>query len=397
MSPETLLKSLRKGPGTGWAVGVSGGPDSLGLLAWLKPYAEKLQIPLYAVIVNHGLRPEAKAEAEQVLQWVTRFGVLGEVRTLSPKQGGENLQTFAREGRYEAFDQFMQGKRLSHLFLGHTQEDQAETLLHRFLRGTDYLGAQGMHPLSSRITDTGYTYTLARPFLDNPKTELHQHWKTKVITDPSNHNPDFSRVRHRHFLEQETPHELLVTAQKFSALGKAHEEALQPFWKNSYACHDGWGSLNREAFRALPPLHQDMVLRRILQTYGTRPTQGYPPRTRSLETLLPELLDGKGKLTVHGTLIEIQPQLLRFSREFSKISAKALPLLPHGMMWDHRYKIAWTDKTEGLAVHALGPLFSQLREYTDTPYEIGQTFPGIFRNKDLVAHPLEGEFISFEV
>jgi tRNA(Ile)-lysidine synthase len=192
---NTLFSDLASAPAL--VLAVSGGPDSTALLLLAAQWrARRKNGPrLIAVTVDHGLRKEAAAEARQAARLARKLGVPH--RTLrwtgtKPKSG---LQEKARAMRYRLLSGAAAKAGASHILTAHTLDDQAETVLMRFLRGSGPTGLAGM----ARETRLG-ALTLTRPFLTIPKARLLATlWKAKIsfAEDPSNRDPRFTRVRLR--------------------------------------------------------------------------------------------------------------------------------------------------------------------------------------------------------
>src|SRR6267142_1543016 len=141
---------------------VSGGPDSIALMwlaaRWRRALARGPR--LIAVTVDHGLRPEAAAEAREVKRLARELDLPH--RTLrwtgaKPKTG---LPAAARAARYRLLAQAARTSGATHILTAHTRDDQAETLLMRLLRGSGIGGLAAMARESERDG-----VLLARPFL----------------------------------------------------------------------------------------------------------------------------------------------------------------------------------------------------------------------------------------
>ncbi len=163
------------GPAGPLVVAVSGGADSVALLA----LAVATGRPTSAVHVDHGLRPGSAAEAAPVADlcaaWGARFGS----RTVQVADGPD-LESRARAARHAVLP--------ADALLGHTADDQAETVLLRLLRGTGPSGLAAMRPdrhplLRLRRADT---------------EALCAHLGVVPFEDPSNRDPRFTRNRVRH-------------------------------------------------------------------------------------------------------------------------------------------------------------------------------------------------------
>lgn len=200
--PPTLLRLVERalqGPcalpqGAQLAVAVSGGPDSMSLLHALSILRARLNFELYALSVDHGLRPEARAEVDVVAEFAAQLAVPFQSVQLKLAPGG-NLQARARAARYEALWALVdQISPQGFLATAHHADDRAETVLLRLIRGTS---PAGLAVLSER---EGH---LLRPLIRAHKTDVLTHNErhhVPVCQDPSNLSRRFMRVRVRHEL-----------------------------------------------------------------------------------------------------------------------------------------------------------------------------------------------------
>ncbi len=164
-------------------VGCSGGADSLALLV----LALARGFVVCGVYVDHGLRPEAGFEARVVQRAARRFGAAA--RTLPVEVApGPNLEARARDARYAAFARAARDFEADAVLVGHTRDDQAETVLLNLLRGSALSGLAGM-PL--RRGD------VRRPLLAMRRTETRElcaRLALAPVRDPMNEAMHFRRV-----------------------------------------------------------------------------------------------------------------------------------------------------------------------------------------------------------
>jgi len=172
-------------------VAVSGGPDSVCLWYVLRELKTRLTGVAH---VNHKLRGEASEEDERAVAAVARDMGLPFHLTAAPCVGG-NLEQTARRARREFFHDLIRRGVADRIALGHTMDDQAETVLFRMLRGSGLAGLAGILP----VTAEG----LIRPLLGVTRAEvetfLHQR-RVRWREDASNREPRFARNRIRHEL-----------------------------------------------------------------------------------------------------------------------------------------------------------------------------------------------------
>jgi tRNA(Ile)-lysidine synthase len=174
------------------ALAISGGPDSLALLLLASAEA-----PIRAATVDHGLRPESRAEAEHVAAICAARGIAHDILTLSLPPG--TGQAGAREARYAALGKWCRAHGLTRLATAHHADDQAETLLMRLARGAGLAGLAGIR--AERALGEGVT--LVRPLLGYRKAELEAIVAAAGLTpvrDPSNTDPRYDRTAARALL-----------------------------------------------------------------------------------------------------------------------------------------------------------------------------------------------------
>ena len=186
------------GPQLPIGVAVSGGPDSLALLALAAAARPGL---VEAATVDHALRAESRAEADMVAGVCSTLGVPHQILTVKwPKTPETALQERARVERYKLLGNWAKERGLQAIVTGHHLDDQAETFMMRLSRGAGVRGLAGMRRLSSV---PGVDLPLLRPLLGWRRTELEQICLDFGLTpadDPSNFDDQFERVRVRRAL-----------------------------------------------------------------------------------------------------------------------------------------------------------------------------------------------------
>src|SRR5262249_20564479 len=151
------------------AVALSGGRDSMALALLVAAWAERRGGRITAITVDHGLRPEAAAEAHQVGRSLRTRGIAHRILRWRPPAGAlpGGLQAAARAARYELLCGWCRRHGVLHLALAHQQEDQAETLLLRLARGSGLDGLAAMAPVAERAS-----VRLIRPLLPIARVRL---------------------------------------------------------------------------------------------------------------------------------------------------------------------------------------------------------------------------------
>jgi tRNA(Ile)-lysidine synthase len=210
-----LDTSLLK-PGMRLAVGLSGGADSVSLLCALADRSRELGLVLHAAHLHHGLRgEEADADLAFARELTSNLGIpfheakvdtAAEARrtpTTPSLNGTEDLPADSIEGtarrlRYAWFRQLLRDIPLDALATAHTLDDQAETVLAKFLRGAWTEGLSGIHPVL-----TFPEGPILRPLLQTTRVEIEQFLRSRNQPwreDSTNRHLTFTRNRIRHEL-----------------------------------------------------------------------------------------------------------------------------------------------------------------------------------------------------
>ncbi len=176
-------------------VAVSGGPDSLALVALTKSYSYIRNAKFHYVLIDHNLRKNSSVEAKKVKNLLKKKKInLKIFKNL--KKITKNVQAEARNIRYEILANYCKKNKINTIITAHNFEDQVETFLIRLSRGSGIKGLSGIKPLS-KINNQS---TLFRPLLDVKKKFLIKIAKSvfgEFIKDPSNKNMKFLRTKVR--------------------------------------------------------------------------------------------------------------------------------------------------------------------------------------------------------
>jgi tRNA(Ile)-lysidine synthase len=216
-------------------VAVSGGPDSIALLALLKEWD---QAKLHAVTVDHALRAQSRAEAEYVQTFCKRLGIPHHILNWDGKKPESGLQQAARNVRYSLLCDFTRARGLTCLTTAHHADDQAETILMRLTSGSGLAGLAGMREEQMRfetLQAQREAIRHVRPLLAFPKARLVMSCKARglgYVEDQSNDDPRFERVRMRRIMDQLATdglsrERLLRLAERASLADEALEYAVE--------------------------------------------------------------------------------------------------------------------------------------------------------------------------
>ena len=181
-------------------VAVSGGPDSMCLLNALVNLKEKLKLNKIAVAhVNHMLREEAQEETEYVKKYCENKNIEIYIKYANIKEISENNkiseETAGREERYKFFEEIESKINANKIAIAHNLNDNAETVLMHFIRGTGINGLTGIKP----YRDGKYI----RPLIECDRKEIEEYCKEKKLNpryDKSNLDNNYTRNKIRNLL-----------------------------------------------------------------------------------------------------------------------------------------------------------------------------------------------------
>jgi tRNA(Ile)-lysidine synthase len=259
-------------------VGVSGGADSVCLLHILAGMQEKLEITVHLAHLNHMLRgAESDGDARYVSRLAKKLGVAGtiESRDVRAYQSAHraSLEDAARQVRYRFFAEVAQEVGASRVAVGHTADDQAETILMHLVRGAGPTGLLGMRPLTIWTSPGLAGLTVIRPLLAVSREETRTYCREHRLTpreDSSNLSlsPFRNRIR-RELLpllcsyNRRIGEALIRTSDTLAVELSFLEECVSEAWPKVASEEDGAIVLDRDSVVSLHPAVQRHLLRRV--------------------------------------------------------------------------------------------------------------------------------------
>jgi len=201
---DTIKKYSMLNDGDSVLIGLSGGPDSVCMTIILDKLKKEFKLTLNAVYIDHGLRPgEVQKEKEFCKDLCRNFGISFFAKSIDVKKIAEdsklNKQEAARELRYSVFEEMSMELNEAKIAVGHTADDQAETVLMRLLRGSGRKGLSGIPPVRGKII---------RPLIEIEREEIEEFLSDNTlpvtrdtslsyVVDSSNIKTDYFRNRIR--------------------------------------------------------------------------------------------------------------------------------------------------------------------------------------------------------
>ena len=219
------------GCGARLLVGVSGGPDSTALLASLVELRDDCRLEVHVAHVDHGLRAESRGDAEYVRRLCARWNVPLNVTRANVKELRRaeklSMEEAARKARHHALLEEAAALGADAIALGHTADDQIETVLLSLLRGAGLRGLAGMTEQSESpfTLPDGKRVPILRPLLSVTRAGVMGYMKERRLRprqDASNADPEHLRNRVRHEL---LPLMEGIRGGASDAVGRASEDA----------------------------------------------------------------------------------------------------------------------------------------------------------------------------
>ncbi len=208
-------------------LGVSGGADSVCLLAVLCALSEELGITLLVAHVNHGIRKEAGRDCAYVKQLCEARGLPFFERTVDMNAlAGEwkcSSEEAGRKARYDFFTELSKEHGIGKIAVAHNMSDCSETVLFHLFRGSGLAGLTGIRPMREM---------LVRPILCLEREEIENYLWTKGLAychDITNDSDDYTRNRIRHHILPYAEEEIVSGATKNVYEAAKHLARVQNF------------------------------------------------------------------------------------------------------------------------------------------------------------------------
>ncbi len=339
LDADRLFASLAAHDTIGLAV--SGGPDSLGLMALYAAWCGKGR-PGRAIVytVDHGLRPEARAEAEMVCAAAERLGLESRLLIWEGDKPLTGRQAAARRARYRLIGAQMAKDGATALVTAHHRGDQAETVLMRLAHGS---GVTGLGAI--RAESVIENIVVLRPLLGvgaNALAGLAEEAGLTPVSDPSNSDLAYERVRWRAAkpdLERLglSEHRLALAAGRFQRADDFAATAAREFL-DRHAEIDALGVIH-VALSHWDSAHAEVGIR-ALRGMLSCASGGKDIALGPVESLFFDLRD-EGMRTLSGAVVQRKGGGLRVFREAGRFSAAPMALAPsQSCLWDGRFSIA---------------------------------------------------------
>ena len=297
-------------------VAVSGGPDSLALSALSHTYLTEKKTKVFFVLVDHGIRANSSKEAQNVKNLLKKKKI-NLIILKNKKNINKNIQSHAREIRYQLLLNFCKEYKIKFIMTGHHRDDQIETFLIRLSRGS---GVQGLSSMS-KVTSLSKTTKLFRPLLDEKKEDLillAKYYFGKIFEDSSNTNQKYLRTKIRNLIKLFEksgikPDRIINSINNLASTRDTLNFHIQRIEKKCVIKKNNITSINLNFFLLENTEIQLKIfsncIRKVSKTY-------YPPRAKKVLNLLERVqYNDKLKATLGGCVIIRHKKNLIISKE----------------------------------------------------------------------------------
>ena len=298
-------------------VAVSGGADSLALTFLSKIYAIKNSLNVKFIIIDHKLRKNSTIEAKMVKKKLKKLFINAEILTWYGKKPRKNLQSIARDKRYELLIKRAKKNKIKNILLGHHLDDLFENFFIRILRGS---GLQGLISFDKKTKNR--EINLVRPLLVFNKHDLiyvSKHVFGSYVNDPSNENEKFKRIKIRNFLKQlesegMDKNKFLLTIKNL----KFSNESISFYTKKNL--EENISFLKKENIIILKDFFfnqsQEVIFRSFSTIIKIVGKKYYPARGKKIQNII-HLINSKPavKVTLGGCIIKKVSQTVIISKE----------------------------------------------------------------------------------
>ncbi len=300
-----------------FAVAVSGGPDSLALAFLAKIYSIKKKLISKFFIVDHKLRSNSTKEANKVKQLLKHYSIKAEILTWRGKKPTKNIQSSARNKRYELLFKKCEEFKINNILLGHHQNDLLENFFIRLLRGS---GLKGLVSLDKR-SKVG-NKNLLRPLLNQKKKDLiffSNHIFRFYVQDPTNKDEKYLRIRIRKLIEKFREDGLDIKKTLKTIKNLKYSNNVVSFYvdenlkKNTFFLAKTNKVILNEKFFNQP---HEVIFRALAETIKSVGNKYYSVRGKKLDKIIIEIQNNRlFRSTLGGCFIEKVNQTVIISKE----------------------------------------------------------------------------------
>lgn len=422
---EFAAQLERLGAPRRFAIAVSGGRDSMALALLAHAYAKKAGAEVFALTVDHGLRPDSDAQTAQCAAWCRALGLTHHAFLWRDEKPETGVQAAARAERYRLLAAAAVEAGCEALLTAHSADDQAETVFMRLARGAGAAGLSAMTSASMIAAGAGTPVRLLRPLLSFSRIRLTataDAVNQAYIDDPSNEDPAFERVRTRALLAALAEQDLLNgdalcrTARRLETAHRRLRLQEERLFSTLGGCFHHWGGASLDRAAETPAMGG--LAARLVHAVNGEPYR--PDDGAAMKAL--QAAHATGAATLGGVLIKAHRGRIWFLREpgallgRAGVTAATPQPLTDPLLWDGRFILRPPFEGRAFTVAPLGEaaadrpeaaLFAGPREglmatpaiYHDDALIAACVFPsekgGAFAFKSLMQERFDGEIVRF--
>jgi len=310
-----VYKNIKK---DNFALGVSGGSDSLCLAYFSKVYSSQFKNKIHVLNVDHKLRKESHLESLKVKKILNKKKIKNQILKWNGKIPTSNIQKKAREIRYSLISNYCKKHNIKYLVTAHHMDDQIENFFIRLFRGSGLTGLSSM----SESFDYSNNFKIIRPLLFFKKNDLKyvtlKYFK-KYIEDPSNENEKFLRVRirkQRKIMGKEglDSNKIIKTINNLLSANKA----LNHYKKKALSTHVTFLSkdkclINEQIFSEEAG---EIIFKSFSDIFSLISGKYYPPRSQKVINLINRIKKNDfEKCTLGGCIVGKRSNFISISKE----------------------------------------------------------------------------------
>ena len=292
-------KKINKYKSKPFLVAVSGGPDSLALVALTKAYSYENNSKFYYVLIDHNIRKKSNFEAKQVKNLLKKNSIYIDI-IVNKVKIKKNIQSEARKIRYKLLENYCKKNKINTLLTAHNLEDQVETFFIRLSRGSGLTGLSSMSP----VNKLNNKVVLLRPLLNVKKKFLMKCSKIafgKYFIDPSNKNKKYLRTRIRNLQKplQDSGlnyEQIIKSINNLASSKKTLDNLIKKILKDLIVKTGNNISINLQNFNNL---NEETKIRAINESIRKLKKNYYNPRSEKVVYLLKAI---KSKKFISSTL-----------------------------------------------------------------------------------------------
>ena len=371
---EHILRPTLQGNHQTVAVAVSGGPDSLFLCHAVKRWSSHYQpTQLWALTIDHQLRPESTNEAAKVKLWCESMGYKHQTIPWIGTKPTSRIQETARNQRYQLLSKFCEQQQITYLLTAHHRDDQIETIMMRLLKGSGLKGLLGMKALQKK--DYGY---LVRPFLSFRKRAIVHYldmMNIPYIQDPSNTSSLFERTTLRQWLSNGPDlSSIMMTAERLQGIYDWIYQDIERFFIDFIQIMpEGYIRINKAALCDQHLEKKVFILERIICQMGHHE---YAPKHQCIKILVSKL--SNTPQTLGGCVIKQDKNFVYVFREDRAINP--IPVKKgQRIFWDRRFHVIASSDGMILPLREKGHKLA----HAHIPYFARRSMPGILKENGI--------------